>query len=233
MQYEKRSAYRFEVAGAQAFCRFDDQLARFMVGDLSLGGAKLKGSYLPLGWTLPFEFTLNAKTALIVGTVVRHHTEIDCIGISFTEMSDTAQDIIEEVVFTEVLRSFDPAVLIVHRSQTAAEQLAVHIRLDGYRVVIATTPLDAIMKLSDETQPIGVVVASSCIGFRSQKALVSFLKEEFPLIQIMEDKKNVAKNKPDIPLGPYNFPKRAKRKNLERLRWMLDTEKTTQKQWRN
>jgi CheY-like chemotaxis protein len=182
---ERRSHDRAHLLATAIVLRRDRPVGRYVVQNLSAGGALLTGSHpvepgtrirVLLRFPDQKMVTLHAKVAR------RSRTEGDVVSlaVTFRHRSDATQDVIQQEALAALLRSCRPSVLVISDRREVRARLAAQLEAMGRPVRAVATPLDALRWLEDPSEAIDLVVVPHSFGRPGAFALLGFLAEEYP-----------------------------------------------------
>lgn len=166
-------------------------LGRFVVQNLSAGGALLTGRHdVGRNETVRVLLPLPGREPLVLwGRVVRRASapnQLHVLGIEFEHPTPTTEDAIQEALVSEIQRracASKPGVLVVQDSTELCDRLRADLELLGCRVLVATTPLDAVRLIEDPEQRIERVFVDVSVGEVAGLELMHFIAEEHPSVR--------------------------------------------------
>jgi len=188
---ERRSHSRADLPVTAVLFRKNATVGRFVVQNLSAGGALLTGRHeVEVDERVRVVLPLPGREPIVVdGTVVRRGAAtagVVALGVVFRNVSPAAEDAIQESLLT-VMDRVDaaelPAVLVVQDDEVQAERLIQDLEALGRRVLAARTPLDAVRWLEDPKENVHAAIVDVCVSEADGLELVSFLHEEHPEIR--------------------------------------------------
>lgn len=196
---DRRSHGRSDLWATAVVLHRGRPVGRFVVQNLSAGGALLTGSHsLDVGRRVRVILRFSAQRMVAVwGRVVRRSPEaggVVSLAIAFRHPTDATQDTIQEEALAGLLRAGRPAVLVLSDRPTVRLRLAGQLELLGRAVRVASTPLDALQLLESPGESIDTVLVPRSMGHPGAFVLLGFFAEEYPSLRRILV--------PDGPLGP-------------------------------
>lgn len=185
---ERREFPRGQVVASTVGIQNGGFTSRYVVDDLSAGGALLRGQgRLEPGESirLLMELPRSAPFGLDARVVrARHGTNGECtVGVTFDHRDDGARDLIHDVVMDALAEGNGPAVLIVEDEPRLRRELEREVALLGHRVRSASTPLNVLRWLEDETERVDAVLIDCALGAADALGLTTFVATEYPEVR--------------------------------------------------
>ncbi len=188
---DRRRHRRTDVPLTAVLFRRDAALGRFVVQNLSAGGALLTGrrdvsADERVRVVLPFP---GREPLVLDGRVARRASapnQLVALAIEFRHRSPRTEDAIQEALVSELDRRAHvraPTVLVIQDGEEICRRLAQDARAFGRPVRIASTPLDAVRWLEDPEAPIDVAFVDVSAGEVDGLALLRFLADEYPTVR--------------------------------------------------
>lgn len=207
---DRRFHGRSDLLATAVVVHRDRPVGRFVVQNLSAGGALLTGSRpLPVGRRVRVLIRFSAqRTVAVWGKVVRRSPEaggVVSMAVSFRHPTDTTQDAIQQEALAALLRAARPSVLIVSDRREVRQRLAGQVELLGRAVRMAGTPLDALRWIESPGESIDTVVVPRSMGRPGPFALLGFFADEYPTLRrilIPDGPAAIASTLPADPLIP-------------------------------
>lgn len=172
------------IATAIVFHR-DRPVGRYVVQDLSAGGALLTGSgaVKPGARVRVLLSFPDCDLVSLDARVQRAGVEpggIASIEVAFRHRSDATEDLIQREALAGLLRSMRPVVLLLSDRREFRFELARDLEGLGRSVVGASTPLDAVRWLESPDLEIDTVIVTQSLRAPGAWAFLGFLAEEYP-----------------------------------------------------
>jgi hypothetical protein len=161
----------------------NEPLGRFLVQELSAGGAVLTGRAEGLSsdrvrvlLELP-----GGDAVRVPGTVIRRHGtvhDLSALQVAFRHSGPESEDAIQEAALKALATKDGPAALLAGEEVGAMERVRHELERLGRRIVTARTPLDVLRILGDPYEWIDLVVADG--GWHTAEDLMEVLADEYP-----------------------------------------------------
>lgn len=185
---ERRRAYRVAVDGTGFLWHGDRLSGCYALSDISTGGCLLRhGPDVDPGYGYRLVLHVTARPAIRLPARVvrcRHDAGACDIGVRFTARPPRAQDQIHDLVMRNLEGSNcmrAGRVLVLHPDAVRRRPLAETIRLLGYEVVEACTPLEAVWELENGPMDIRAVFVAGGVGDGSD--IVRFIAVRYPQVR--------------------------------------------------
>lgn len=188
---ERRSHSRGDLPITAVLFKRNATLGRFVVQNLSAGGALLTGQHdVDVDERVRVVLPLPGREPLVLsGRVVRRASapnQLCVLGVEFEHRSPRTEDEIQEALVTEIQRratSSKPAVLVVQDSTHLCARLREDLERLGCRVLVARTPLDAVRLVEDPDQRVEQAFVDVSVGDLDGLALMHFIADEHPSVR--------------------------------------------------
>lgn len=166
----------------------DATLGRFVVQNLSASGALLTGRRdVDIDQRVRVLLPLPGREPLVLaGRVARRASapnQLYALAVQFRHRSPLTEDEIQEALVMEMQRrasAASPAVLVVQESGELCGRLRGDLERLGCRVLVATTPLDAVRFVEDPEERVEQVFVDVSVGDLDGLGLMHFMAEEHP-----------------------------------------------------
>ncbi|MCP4605301.1 MAG: hypothetical protein GY847_33080 [Proteobacteria bacterium] len=187
---ERRRSYRVKLGNAWAECCSAGSAGFFEVGNISGGGALLRGHSLfpektDVRVLLHIPGFKNMTLDSVVSRCDLRMPSSPQVAIKFGFLSDDEKDVIADTVASSVIQELSPGVLICNSRRWEAKALAKTLYSIGYNPIRAITPLCAIRQLAHENQHIKAVILGMNLGKTSALETASFIAEYRPDIKLI------------------------------------------------
>ncbi len=162
---ERRQSARCDVFATATLLQRGGSVGRFMVQNLSAGGALLTGGHdVRTSAPLRVLLELPGGEPLTVGAHVKRRVvegDLVALAVAFRHMSNSSEDRIQDAMLEMIAaahRAEHPAVLVVDPSAETRAELATRLRALDRRVLSAEAPLGALRILDDPSEHVDAVI---------------------------------------------------------------------------
>lgn len=176
---ERRKSFRIALERARAKVVTDRSAGTYRLVDVSVGGARLRGSPpLPVGTPLELSVHLPGKRMLeahghVLRQIGRGRGARADVAIAFEPLGAEGEDAIEDTVLRHLRRSREAVVVFDEPSRRSGP---------GLRAVRAATPLGAISALESAPRTARAVLLGPTVGGVPSEEFAAFLADAYPHI---------------------------------------------------
>jgi len=186
---ENRRFHRVEIPKAFVHCSCDFGVAYYELGDLSAGGAGLRGKRA-LSPGAPVEVILflpQWDTTSFTGQVRRvrhdHGSARYLIGVEFDALSPELEGRLVRLIQREIRITRGPLALWASQDGVRDDTISAALKRAGFSVVGETSPLGLLTRLEDPSLPVEMVVVQEGLGVMPLPELVRQLRRSHPRLK--------------------------------------------------
>src|SRR6266542_2582138 len=169
---ERRIDHRASVAATAIVWIEDQRPVRYLVDDLSAGGALLTaGPRLPVGQSLGLSLHIPSQPPLVIDGVIVRSSESSSVAlaVAFRSLNPADEDAIQQAVLTALEaqnRGECPSrmVLVIDDSEIICETLRRDLSTLGHEVICARTSTEASARIQDPYAHFDIAIVDLFVG---------------------------------------------------------------------
>jgi len=188
---ERRRHARGDLPLTAVLFQRDATLGRFVVQNLSASGALLTGRRdVSTDERVRVLLALPGRDPLVLaGRVARRASapnQLYALAVQFKHSTPGTEDEIQEALVAEIQRravADRPAVLLVQESSDLCQRLRADLEWLGRRVLVATTPLDAVTLIENPDARVEQAFVDVSVGDLDGLELMQYIADEHPSVR--------------------------------------------------